>query len=271
MGYHSADYDHDWKIGVAELARVTALYDTVYSGDGNRSGCYKVSPHSIDGFAPDTYRDPSLPVVLSSYHSADFNQDGKIDEAELNRVTFLYDTEVDFVRTGDYRPSPDSVDGFAQYSESVLLSHYQFDEDHPPVISSHNTFTVDATHTYKLRALFDDGSEEGFQSINEPANNGLALTNLPAPGSYSVVLYWVKYIYVAGVWQIEHLGPSITVSVQISPAVVDRDPTACSQCEYSDSPDSVAVYTSAGPSDPDYWQDEDFAAILDSADDEILT
>lgn len=270
MGYHSADYNHNWDIDVAELSRVIQLYTTEYSGDGVRSGCYRINPHSEDGFDPDPSRDPSLPVVLDYYHSSDFNQDGKIDEAEMNRTILLYGTMVGSTRTGQYHVSPDSVDGFAQYYPSVLLAHYQFDEAHPPVISSTNTFTVDATHKYKLKAKFLDGSAAGFQSIDEWNNNGLALTNLPAPGSYSVDLYWVKYIYVAGVWQVEDVGTKTTVSVQVSPATIDREATVCSQCRYSDNPDAVAVYNPAS-GEVEYWQDEAYNAILDEDDEKILT
>lgn len=234
MGYHSADYDHDWKIGVAELARVTALYNTLYSGTGVGCGCYKTDPHSIDGFAPDTFRDPSLPVVLDYYHSADFDRDGNIDSGELLRVVDLYDTEVNAVRTGDYHVSPDTIDGFAPSSPSVELSHYQFDEAHPPVISSHNTLpSVGGVSAYRLFARFADGSTSGFEAATSLNNSGFTLDEVPPPGTYSVDLWWVKYTYSGVNLVVSETGVTTTVTVSISPAAPNLDPTECAQCGFT--------------------------------------
>ena len=228
MGYHSSDYDHDWAIGIAELARTTDLYNTAYSGTGLRSGCYKVDPTSIDGFAPDTYRDPSLPVGLSSYHSADFNRDGRIDAAELARVTYLYDTEVDSVRTGQYHVSPDSVDGFNQYIDSAELSAYQFGEDDVPTIFTTNEMgATNASTWYKLRCKILDGSENGFMATEAINNSGLPLEQLPPPGTYSVELYWIKY---SNGGSTAVIGVRNKVTIRISPAEPSGDQTRCAKC-----------------------------------------
>lgn len=42
MGYHSADYNRDWKIELAELNRVISLYNTTNVITGDKTGCYKV-------------------------------------------------------------------------------------------------------------------------------------------------------------------------------------------------------------------------------------
>lgn len=226
-GYHSSDYNHDWSISGPELLRTTALYNTKFSGNGLRSGCYKVDKTSIDGFAPDPSRDPSLPVELEYYHSADYDKDGNIDEAEIARVTFLYQTTVDFERTGEYHISPDTVDGFDQYIDCVLLSSYQFDEKHLPVISSSNSFTVNSSSWYKLRAKFIDGSANGFMGTEEINNNQLALQVVPPPGVYQVELYWIQF---TDNGDTAVIGVKNKVQVIISPAAKDDNPYRCTQC-----------------------------------------
>jgi len=153
MGYHSADYNHDWKIGVAELVRVTVLAST--TNLGITTGCYKVDDTSIDGFAPDNTRAISDPVTLTKYHSADYNQDGRIDAGELARVTELYNFRYEdlnasgFVRTGQYHSDdPLTVDGFGL--GPVYLSAYAFDTDHKPLIYANIVPSGD----YILRAKF---------------------------------------------------------------------------------------------------------------------
>lgn len=192
MGYHSADYDQDWKIGVAELSRVTFLYNTTF--EGVRTGCYKVDSTSIDGFAQDTNRAIDDPVTLTQYHSADYNQDGRIDDNEVARVAELYGYRYQdiplggYTRTGEYHDGdPQSIDGFGL--GPVSLSDYNFDSDHKPTI---NTKIV-PDGTYVLRAKFIDRSSTGFQAAVSLNNNGLVLDELPPPGVYNVELYWVKY------------------------------------------------------------------------------
>ncbi len=194
MGYHSADYDHYWRIVVAELARVTTLYNTTFNSV--RTGCYKVDSSTIDGFAPDPTRAADEPVTLTQYHSADYNRDGRIDDAELERVTELYAYAYEDVpnlsaetRTGQYHDNnPFSVDGFGL--GPVSLSAYSFDEDHKPTINSN---WLPSGYVYRLRAKFFDGTAEGFQSATTYNNNGLVLDTLPAPGVYRVSLRWVQY------------------------------------------------------------------------------
>lgn len=194
--YHSSDYDHNWSIGGAELTRTIVLFNAIYSGTGLRSGCYKTDPTSIDGFATDTFRDPSLPVQLEYYHSADYDRDGNIDQAELDRVTALYNSTQNSVRNGNYHISPDTIDGFATGADMVGLSSYQFDVDHPPTIYTTNTMVaIQPQCWYKLRCKFLDGSATGLMGTEDINNNNLALNALPPPGKYSVELYWIKYSY----------------------------------------------------------------------------
>jgi len=198
MGYHSSDYDHDWAIGAPELTRTIVLFNTKYSATGLRSGCYKVDPSTIDGFAPDTARNPEVAVTLSTYHSADYNQDGKIDQEEIDRVTLLYNTRVNNVRTGSYHVDHTTIDGFDQYAYpyKVTLSSYTFDDTQRPIISSQaNLYAEDGKTYYKLRCKFLDGSVDGLMGTEETNNNNRALTTLPPPGTYEVELYYVQYSY----------------------------------------------------------------------------
>lgn len=248
MGYHSSDYDHDWNIDATELLRTIFLYNTKFSGTGVRSGCYKVDNSTVDGFAHDTYRDPSLPVELAHYHSADFNRDGKIDDAEIARVTVLYSTTVDSVRTGEYHVSPDSVDGFNQYIDSVELSAYQFDEDHPPIIfTTNNMGAVDANNWYKLRCKIINGSTDGFMATEETNNNGLALQVLPSPGRYLAELYWIKYSN-GGATVV--IGVKNEVYITISPAAPSGSQTICAKCPQLTEPLTPPVLEDEGICSP---------------------
>lgn len=192
MGYHSADYDHDWKIGVAELSRVAELAGT--TNGSVVTGCYKVDSQSIDGFAQDTQRLIDEQVTLSKYHSADYNRDGRIDSIELARVTDLYNYRYTIVassgtvRTGQYHDNnPFSQDGFGL--GPVQLSAYNFDEDHKPIISSN----VSVGSYYVLRAKMTGYDGQSTQAAVTLNNNGLVLDVLPAPGIYRTELYWIQY------------------------------------------------------------------------------
>lgn len=216
MGYHSADYDHDWKISAPELARVVALAGTVNSISGNVTGCYKVNPATVDGFDFDTSREVVDPVTLSQYHSADYNKDGRIDSAEVARVTEIYNYRftTDFfpawVRTGQYFSGcPGTLDGFGL--GPVYLSSYSFDSDHIPTI--HTNAIPTAPDGYILRAKFTNVPAEYVQSTTTVNNNGLPLDIIPPPGTYIVMLYWVAF----GGTNPEHIGNEQPVIVTIAP------------------------------------------------------
>lgn len=198
MGYHSADYNKDWRIELAELARVVALNNTNYVITGTKSSCYKVSPGSIDGFAIDTARSPSAEVTLPIYHSADYNQDGRIDDAERDRVIQLYNykyTNVPLagtVRTGQYHDNcPGTLDGFGL--GPVFLSSYNFDAKHLPTINTNWVPNLAGGGNYILRAKFLNTANGDVQTTSTLNNNGLPLDSIPAAGVYSVSLYWVQY------------------------------------------------------------------------------
>jgi hypothetical protein len=81
-----------------------------------------VNPQSEDGFAPAFERLVGQTAVLTAYHSADTNQDGRISLLDLLRVIELYNFVSDQVRTGEYHRSPESEDGFASGVGATVIS-----------------------------------------------------------------------------------------------------------------------------------------------------
>ena len=108
---HAADTDGDGRIGLSELLRVIELYNTRFGT--TRTGLYRLSAGTTDGFGSDTSSDGAEPPSLSRYHSADYNRDGKLGLSELLRVIELYNTRSGTTRTGAYRIDSTAVDGFA--------------------------------------------------------------------------------------------------------------------------------------------------------------
>jgi hypothetical protein len=106
--FHSADTNHDWRLSLLELTRVIELYNT-RSGT-ERTGEYHSEAGTEDGFA-------SRPGIIVGHHSADSNQDGRIDLSELTRVIELYNTRTETTRTGEYHRNSDTDDGFASGPE----------------------------------------------------------------------------------------------------------------------------------------------------------
>jgi hypothetical protein len=111
VGWHSADTNRDSRISLFELLRVIELYNT-RSGTA-RTGGYVIDSQTEDGFKPDFSRLSGQNAVLTGYHSADVNQNGRMELLELLRVIELYNFLVDRVRTGEYHRSADTEDGFA--------------------------------------------------------------------------------------------------------------------------------------------------------------
>jgi hypothetical protein len=117
VGWHSADINRDSRISLLELLRMIELYNT--RNGTNRTGAYAVNAAGEDGFAPAFERAVGQSAVLTEYHSADTNRDGRIALLELLRVIELYNFLSDRVRTGEYRRSAASEDGFASGSSAT--------------------------------------------------------------------------------------------------------------------------------------------------------
>ena len=68
---------------------------------------------SEDGFNPEPMRAAAVVVTLNRHHAADTDHDGKLSLMELTRVIELYNFRSGTMRTGDYRESDGTEDGFA--------------------------------------------------------------------------------------------------------------------------------------------------------------
>ena len=108
---HAADINLDGRISLGELVRVIELYNTRYLTA--RTGAYQVVPGTEDGFAPDLARPFGITAVLSTYHSADTDRDGRLSIFELTRVIELFNFRTGTVRTGEFRRAAGTEDGYA--------------------------------------------------------------------------------------------------------------------------------------------------------------
>ena len=90
--YHSADYNHDWKISGTEYNRVASYW---------RAGNYYCNSKGYDGYAS------GKGSHNCSYHSADYNKDWKISNSEYLRV------KVYFKDSQGYYINKEGFDGFA--------------------------------------------------------------------------------------------------------------------------------------------------------------
>lgn len=108
---HTADKNGDYRIDLLELTRVIELYNTRNTALSRRTGAYLPDSLGEDGFAPN--RSATGATSLSRYHDADTSRDGQISLFELTRVIELYNTQSPSGRTGQYRVSPGTEDGYA--------------------------------------------------------------------------------------------------------------------------------------------------------------
>jgi len=109
---HSADLDQNSRISLLELTRVIELYNT--RNGTTRTGGYAVTATTTeDGFVPAPGRDSSSIVSLVRYHSADSSRDGKISLTELTRVIEIYNYRQGTTRTGQYKMTAGTEDGFS--------------------------------------------------------------------------------------------------------------------------------------------------------------
>jgi hypothetical protein len=97
--YHSADVDRDGVISFREFERVLDLYN--YRSGATRTGEYHTDPLAYSGYAPG-------PGAITTYHSADTTQNGRISLSELTRVIELLNST-----GGAYHVEAGTEDGFA--------------------------------------------------------------------------------------------------------------------------------------------------------------
>ena len=109
---HDVDVNGDGRISLIELTRMIELYNTRHGTA--RTGAYAVATaDSEDGFNPEPLRAAAVVATLNRHHSADTDLDGKLSLMELTRVIELYNARSGTTRTGDYRESEGTEDGFA--------------------------------------------------------------------------------------------------------------------------------------------------------------
>ena len=108
---HSVDSNQNFRIELVELTRMIELYNT--RRGTLRTGRYVAATGTVDGFSPDPTA-PGGAAVLTRYHSADTNRDGRLDLVEITRVIELYGTRSETTRTGVYHAvAAGTEDGFA--------------------------------------------------------------------------------------------------------------------------------------------------------------
>ncbi len=108
---HSADLNGDYRIGLIELTRVIELYNTRNAALSRRTGAYLPDVSGEDGFAANASATGA--GKISRYHDADTSRDAQINLLELTRVIEIYNQRSGAVRTGEYRVSSGTEDGFA--------------------------------------------------------------------------------------------------------------------------------------------------------------
>jgi hypothetical protein len=97
----------------------------------------------------------------------------------------------------------------------VYLDSYSFPQNVPPAIRT----TDSLTPQYKLRAKFNPGGIHAATTYN---NNGVPLDSVPAPGTYSVDLYYVQYDS-TGTTALS-IGPTNTQTVTV---LAPNNPPSC--------------------------------------------
>ena len=106
--YHSADVNRDSVISFREYERVLDLYN--YRSGTTRTGEYHTDALGYSGFSPG-------PGSITTYHSADTDQNGRISLLELTRVIELLNSS-----GGAYHVEAGTEDGFASGADPVVIT-----------------------------------------------------------------------------------------------------------------------------------------------------
>jgi beta-galactosidase len=102
---------------------------------------------------------------------------------------------------------------------TVYLSSYAFGQNSPPTVRL--TSSVPGSYSYyKLRVKIGGvpGYPDGFHAVTAINNDGETLETVPAPGTYPVALYWLRY---DGAGNLLEIGPqslqNITITAPTAP------------------------------------------------------
>ncbi|GAB5558930.1 MAG: hypothetical protein SynsKO_05770 [Synoicihabitans sp.] len=113
---HTADTNGDFQFSLSELLRVIQLYNTRVGT--TRTGRYVPAESATeDGFRTDSATAKGAPPTFTNFHAADTNRDAEISLSELLRVIQLYNFRSGTTRTGQYKRSDGTEDGFAPGSD----------------------------------------------------------------------------------------------------------------------------------------------------------
>jgi hypothetical protein len=142
---------------------------------------------------------------ITKYHSADTNQDWKITDTELARVTELYNYKSGISRTGQYHSQAGTVDGYAQGPGNIITYHSAdyYKDGMISLVELSRVIELKNAGGYKI----EYGTEDGFA----PAAPSLITCSLKSDkSSYSlgetIVFSWTspnaRYAY----WQQDNSG-----------------------------------------------------------------
>ena len=93
------------------------LFDAAFKSNtrnlalSRRTGAYVPDLSGEDGFAPNSSATGA--GSIARYHDADTSRDAQINLVELTRIIELYNQRSGAVRTGEYRVSSGTEDGYA--------------------------------------------------------------------------------------------------------------------------------------------------------------
>lgn len=103
---HRADMNENGRIELVELLRIIEIYN--YRESSVRTGRYSLDASTSDGVRPGSGGE-----AHTWFHSADYDRNGRLGLAELLRVIEIYNYRTGSTRTGHYRTSSGTVDGFS--------------------------------------------------------------------------------------------------------------------------------------------------------------
>jgi hypothetical protein len=141
--YHSADTNHDGVVSAKDLAYLTYLYN--YRDMGVRTGEYHTDATAYSGYAQG-------PGSITTYHSSDYDDSGRIGASELTRTIVLKNW-------GSYKVDSSTIDGFNRgptTPDGIALETFQQTSDRRTINRESVWCQVSVSNTqgaFKIRSL----------------------------------------------------------------------------------------------------------------------